>query len=67
MHEGTKAFLKGRKPGLVVNLSQFFYSLIQTRIRIPNTNLDPDPGQPNQFGSRSTTLTLVSTVIQVTE
>jgi hypothetical protein len=47
MHEGTKAFFKGRKPGLVVNLSQFSYSLIQTRIRIPDTNLDPDPSQIN--------------------
>ncbi len=36
----TKAFLKGRKPGLFLNFGQFPCSRI--RIRIPNT--DPDPG-----------------------
>ncbi len=44
-YEGTKAFLKGRKPGLFVNFSQFTCSWIRMRIRIPNT--DSDLGQPN--------------------
>jgi hypothetical protein len=39
-YEGTKAFLKSRKPGLFVNFVQFPCSWIQ--ICIPNT--DPDPG-----------------------
>ncbi len=37
-YEGTKAFLKGRKPGLFVNFGQFHAQ-------------GPDPGQPNQCGS----------------
>jgi hypothetical protein len=56
-HEVTKTFLKGRKPGLFVNVDQFPFSWI--RIRFPNADLDPiqdsqmnaDPG-----GSGSTTL-----------
>ncbi len=43
--EGTKALLKGRKPGLFVNFGQFTCSWI--RIRIPNT--DPDPRQPKKW------------------
>jgi hypothetical protein len=43
--EGTKAVLKGRKPGLFVKSGQNPCSWI----RIPNT--DPDPGQPNECGS----------------
>ncbi len=49
-YEATKAFLKGRKPGLFINFGQFPCS----RIRIPN--FDPDPGHPNEAGSGSTTL-----------
>ncbi len=37
-YEGTKAFLKGRKPGLFVNFGQFPCSWIQIRIRISNTD-----------------------------
>jgi hypothetical protein len=48
-YEGTKAFLKCRKPGLFGNFGRFPCSWIQVRIRIPNT--DPDPGQLNQYGS----------------
>ncbi len=51
-YEGTKAFLKGRKPGLFVSFGQFPCSFI--RIRISNT--DPDPRQHNECGSGSTTL-----------
>ncbi len=40
-YEGTKAFLKGKKPGVFVNFGKFRCSWIQ--ILIPNT--DPDPGQ----------------------
>jgi hypothetical protein len=51
-YEGTKAFLKYRKPGLFVNFGQYPCSWIRIRIHIPNTvpekNLswtpDPDPG-----------------------
>jgi hypothetical protein len=46
-YEGTKAFLKGRKTGLVVNVGQYPFSSI--RIRVPDT--DPDTGQPIQGGS----------------
>ncbi len=49
-YEGTKAFLKGRKPGLFVNFCQLTCSWI--RIRIPNTYPDPNPRQPNECGSR---------------
>ncbi len=48
-YEGTKAFLKGRKPGLFENFSQFTCSWIRIRIRIPNTN--SDLGQSNECGS----------------
>jgi hypothetical protein len=41
--------LKGWKSGFVVYFSQFPYSWI--RIRIPNTDLDLDPGEQNHFGS----------------
>ncbi len=58
-YEGTKAFLKGRKPepGLFVtgNFGQFPCSWIQTCI----TNEDQDPGQPNQCGAGSTKLTTI--------
>jgi hypothetical protein len=47
-YEGTKAFLKGRILGFFGNLCQFQCSWVL--IHIPNT--DPDPGQPNHFGSR---------------
>jgi hypothetical protein len=47
-YEGTKAFLKGRKPGLFVNFSQFPCFWIQIRI----SNADPDPRQLNKCGSR---------------
>ena len=40
-YEGTKAFMKGRKPGLLLNFGQFLCSWI--RIRIPNTDTDPEP------------------------
>jgi hypothetical protein len=64
MDEGTKAFLKGRKPGLFVNFGQF--PCYWTRIRIPNTriciriqdsqmNAEPD-------GSGSGSITLVGIV-----
>jgi hypothetical protein len=49
-YEGIKAFLEGRKLGLFVNIGQYSW----VRIRILNT--DPDPGQPNQFESGSTTV-----------
>ncbi len=49
-YEGAKAFLKGRKPCLLVNFCKFPCSWI--RIHIPNTDPDPDPGQPNQCGIR---------------
>ncbi len=39
-YEGTKAFLKGRKPGLSVNFGQFQCSWI--RIRTLDTDLDLD-------------------------
>jgi hypothetical protein len=51
-YKGTKAFLKGRKPGLLEYFLQFPCSWI--RICIPNT--EPDPGQPNECGFGSTTL-----------
>ncbi len=40
-YQGTKVFLKGRKPVLFVNFGQFPCSWIRIRIRIPNK--DPDP------------------------
>ncbi len=43
-YEGTKAFLKIRKPGSFVIFYQFSCSWI--RIPIPNTG--PDQGQPNE-------------------
>jgi hypothetical protein len=49
IYERTKAFFKSRKPGLFVNFRQFRCSWI--RIRIPNTDPNPDPGEPNQCGS----------------
>jgi hypothetical protein len=45
-YEGTKAFLKGRKPDLFVNFGQLPCSWIRTHI--PNT--DPDPRQQNECG-----------------
>jgi hypothetical protein len=52
--EGTKALLKGRKPGLFVNFGKISCSWIW--IRIPNS--DPRSGSrtANQCGSGSTTL-----------
>ncbi len=50
-YEGTKAFLNGWKSDLIVKFGKFPCSWI--RIRKPNTN--PDPGEPNQCGSGSTT------------
>jgi hypothetical protein len=47
-YEGTKAFLKCRKPGLLINFAQFPCSWI--RIRVPDT--DTDPRQINECGSR---------------
>jgi hypothetical protein len=53
-YEGTKAC---RKPGLYVNFGQFPCSWIQIRI----SNKDPpDPGQSNECGSGSTTITVGS-------
>jgi hypothetical protein len=49
-----KAILKGWKSGLFVDFGQFPCPLIRIRIRIPNT--DPDPGEPNHYGSGSQTL-----------
>jgi hypothetical protein len=45
-YEGTKAFLKGRKPGLFVNFGKFPYYWIG--ICIPNKDPDPDPELPNE-------------------
>jgi hypothetical protein len=59
-YEGTKAFSKGKKPGLFVNFGQFPCSWIRIRIRITYT--DPDAGQPNQCGSGSTTLLWISSL-----
>ncbi len=53
-YEGTKDILKGRKPGLFVNFGQFtifFYILLDPDPQIPNMDPDPDSGQPNQCGS----------------
>jgi hypothetical protein len=51
IYEGTKTFLKGRKPG------QSQCSWIRIRI----TNTYPDPGQPNQRGSGSSTVLIRQT------
>jgi len=51
-YEGTKAFLKGRKPGLFVNYGQFSWSWIRIRVRIPCMDPEPNSGQPNNWGSR---------------
>ncbi len=56
-YEGTKAFLRGMKPGLIVNFGQFPFSWIRIRIRIPNT--EPDPRQPNECQSESESTTLL--------
>jgi hypothetical protein len=53
-YEGSKAFLKGRKPGLFVNFGQFCpWIRIRIRIPIPIPNTDPDPRQPNKCGSKT--------------
>jgi hypothetical protein len=43
----TKTFVKGYKSGLFVNFCQFTCPGI--RIRIPNTEPDLDPGEPNRM------------------
>jgi hypothetical protein len=54
-YEGTKAFLKGRKPGLFVNFGQYPSSAfpIRIRIRIQDSQFKADPR-----GSGSTILLL---------
>jgi hypothetical protein len=43
-YDGTQAFLNDRKPpGSFINLVSFHAD--------PHSNTDPDPGQPNQWGS----------------
>jgi hypothetical protein len=51
---GSKFILKGLKSGLFVNSGQF--SCFWIRIRIPDTDRDMDPGDPNQCRSVSKTL-----------
>ena len=55
----SKAFYNGWKSSLLLNFCQFLYSRIWIRIRIPIT--EPDPREPNQCRSGSTTL--VGTII----
>jgi hypothetical protein len=59
--EGTKAFLKGRKPDFFVNFGQFSW----TWIRIRNPSTDPDTGQPNQCGCTTLFLTAFRSHVRV--
>ncbi len=49
----TKVISKGWNSRLFVDVGQFPWSWTRIRIRIPNSDLDPDLGAPNQCGSGS--------------